>query len=91
MAEEALDALAASAFDVVLSDIAMPGEDGYSLIEKIRARGNTTPAIALTAYAREEDKQLALASGFQLHLAKPIAPKELAAAVAGVVRRTSNV
>ncbi|HEY0097411.1 MAG TPA: ATP-binding protein [Pyrinomonadaceae bacterium] len=91
LAEEALDALAASAFDVVLSDIAMPGEDGYSFIEKIRARGYTTPAIALTAYAREEDRQLALASGFQLHLAKPVAPKELAAAVADVVGRTSNV
>ncbi|HEX8423843.1 MAG TPA: response regulator, partial [Pyrinomonadaceae bacterium] len=91
LAEEALDALAESSFDVVLSDIAMPGEDGYSLIEKLRARGHTLPAIAFTAYAREEDKQLALASGFQLHLAKPIAPKELAAAVANVVGRTTNV
>jgi PAS domain S-box-containing protein len=91
LVEEALHALDESAFDVVLSDIAMPGEDGYSLIEKIRARGNSIPAIALTAYAREEDKQLALASGFQLHLAKPIAPKELAAAVASVAGRTSNV
>jgi CheY-like chemotaxis protein len=91
LAEEALDALDESAFDVVLSDIAMPGEDGYSLIEKIRARGNNVPAIAFTAYAREEDKQLALASGFQRHLAKPIAPNDLAAAVAEVVGRTSNV
>jgi CheY-like chemotaxis protein len=91
LVEDALDVLVESAFDVVLSDIAMPGEDGYSLIEKIRARGYTTPAIALTAYAREEDKQHALDSGFQLHRAKPIAPKELAAAVVRVVGRTPNV
>ena len=91
LAEEGLDALDESAFDVVLSDIAMPGEDGYSLIEKIRARGNPIPAIAFTAYAREEDKRHALDSGFQLHLAKPLAPRELAAAVASVVGRTSNV
>jgi CheY-like chemotaxis protein len=92
--EQVADALAAleeSSFDVVLSDIAMPGEDGYSLIEKIRSRDHTLPAIALTAYAREEDKERALAAGFQLHLAKPIAPKELAEAVARVVGRTSNV
>ena len=90
-AEGALAALAESSFDVLLSDIAMPGEDGYSLIEKIRARDHSLPAIALTAYAREEDKQQALAAGFQLHLAKPIAPKELAEAVAGVAGRTSKV
>ena len=95
LAEEALAALEVGSFDCILSDIGMPGEDGYSLIEKIRARdagrGNATPAIALTAYAREEDRQRSLAAGFQLHLAKPIAPKELAEAVAGVVGRTSNV
>jgi PAS domain S-box-containing protein len=91
LAEEALAALDASEFDVILSDIAMPGEDGYALIEKIRARGRRTPAIAFTAYAREEDKKRALAAGFQLHLAKPIAPRELAEAVANVVGRTSSV
>ena len=96
LADEALAALERRSFDCILSDIAMPGEDGYTFIEKLRerdaARGDgQTPAIALTAYAREEDRQRALAAGFQLHLAKPIAPKELAAAVANVVGRTSNV
>ncbi|MDQ1613876.1 MAG: hypothetical protein QOG00_3807 [Pyrinomonadaceae bacterium] len=97
LAEEALAALDAGSFDCILSDIAMPGEDGYTFIEKLRARGHsgggqgTIPAIAFTAYAREEDKQRALAAGFQMHLAKPIAPKELAEAVATVVGRTSNV
>ncbi|HLL71188.1 MAG TPA: ATP-binding protein [Pyrinomonadaceae bacterium] len=90
LADEALAALEASSFDVILSDIAMPGADGYALMEKVRAGGRATPAIAFTAYAREEDKERALAAGFQLHLAKPIAPKELAEAVASVVGRTSN-
>ncbi|MDX6269216.1 MAG: hypothetical protein QOD28_439 [Acidobacteriota bacterium] len=101
LAEEALAALDADSFDCILSDIAMPGEDGYTFIEKLRARDaargdsgggqSAIPAIAFTAYAREEDKQRALAAGFQMHLAKPIAPKELAEAVATVVGRTSNV
>ncbi|HZG50908.1 MAG TPA: ATP-binding protein, partial [Pyrinomonadaceae bacterium] len=96
LAEEALAALERGSFDCILSDIAMPGEDGYAFIEKLRkreaARGRVpTPAIAFTAYAREEDRQRALDAGFQLHLAKPIAPKELAEAVAGIVGRTSNV
>ncbi|HJR06247.1 MAG TPA: ATP-binding protein [Pyrinomonadaceae bacterium] len=91
LAGEALAALETSAFDVILSDIAMPGEDGYMFIEKIRECHDATPAIAFTAYAREEDKERALAAGFQLHLAKPIAPRELAEAVAVVVGRTSNV
>ncbi|HEY9404448.1 MAG TPA: PAS domain S-box protein [Pyrinomonadaceae bacterium] len=95
-ADEALARLERSSFDCILSDIAMPGEDGYTFIEKLRAGDaahgrNTTPAIAFTAYAREEDKQRALDAGFQLHLAKPIAPKELAEAVASVVGRTSKV
>jgi CheY-like chemotaxis protein len=96
-ASEALAALERSSFDCILSDIGMPGEDGYTFIEKLRERdaarvgGNPTPAVALTAYAREEDRARALAAGFQLHLAKPIAPKELAEAVASVAGRTSNV
>jgi len=96
LVDEALAALEQSAFDCILSDIAMPGEDGYTFIERLRERvaargGAAIPAIAFTAYAREEDKQRALAAGFQLHLAKPIAPKDLADAVASVVGRTSNV
>ena len=66
--------------DVLISDISMPSEDGYDLIRKIRNKQigkSNIPAIALTAYAREEDKQQALASGFDRHLPKPIEPFRL--------------
>ena len=92
--EDALAALDRTPFDCILSDIGMPGADGYTFIEKLRARGaahgGTTPAVALTAYAHEEDRRRVIAAGFQLHLAKPIAPKELAEAVAAVVGRTTS-
>jgi signal transduction histidine kinase/ActR/RegA family two-component response regulator len=72
--------------DVLVSDIAMPDEDGYCLIRELRARppehGGALPAIALTAYAREEDRQRALTAGFQNHLAKPVEPADLAQAIA---------
>jgi CheY-like chemotaxis protein len=73
---------------VVISDIALPGADGYALMRRIRAlpRHGRLPAIALTAFAREEDIQRAIAAGFDVHLAKPIDPAELARAVARVVR-----
>ena len=68
--------------DVLVSDIGMPGEDGYDLIAKIRSLaidlGGSIPAAALTAYAREEDRQKALAAGFQTHVAKPVEPSQLA-------------
>ncbi|HXM77157.1 MAG TPA: ATP-binding protein, partial [Thermoanaerobaculia bacterium] len=74
--------------DVLVSDIGMPEEDGYALIRAIRAlpadRGGAVPAIAVTAYAREEDRLRALAAGFQAHIAKPVDPGELVAAVARV-------
>jgi CheY-like chemotaxis protein len=74
--------------DVLLADIGMPGEDGYALIEKIRgaeaAQVSSIPAAALTAFARAEDRQRALQAGFQLHLAKPIDPLSLVAAVANL-------
>ncbi|HZS45143.1 MAG TPA: response regulator [Blastocatellia bacterium] len=77
-ASGALDQLQNLLPDVLVSDIGMPGEDGYVLINKVRGlpeeRGGRTPAIALTAYAREEDRHRALSEGFQLHLAKPIEP-----------------
>lgn len=68
---------------VILSDIGMPGEDGYELIRRIRERsgGATVPAAALTALARSEDRMRALQAGFQTHVAKPIAPRELVAVV----------
>lgn len=76
--------------DVLVSDIGMPGHDGYALIRQVRAlsaaEGGNIPAIALTAYARSEDRMKALRSGFQTHVAKPVDPTELSATIAGLVR-----
>jgi CheY-like chemotaxis protein len=84
-AREAFKALEKFKPHLLVSDIAMPGEDGYSLIRRLRIlgpeKGGMIPAISLTAYAREEDRRLALAAGFQRHLAKPIDPEDLLAAV----------
>ncbi len=78
--------------DVLVSDVGMPGEDGYSLIRRVRAlgpeRGGQTPAIALTAYAGDSDRALALLAGFQLHLPKPVEPATLIEAITGLVGRT---
>ena len=78
--------------DVLLSDISMRDEDGYDLIRKLRAlpaeRGGRTPAAALTAYGRLEDRMKALSAGFQLHVAKPVDPAELVAVVAPLGGRT---
>jgi signal transduction histidine kinase/ActR/RegA family two-component response regulator len=88
---EALTAFRQARFDVLVSDIVMPDEDGYDLIRKIRAleaeRGGQIPALALTAYARIEDREAALSAGYQQHAAKPIDPAELAAAVATLAGR----
>ncbi len=97
-AAEAVEALAhatnVSMPDVLVSDIGMPGEDGFDLISKIRAmgpeRGGNIPAIALTAYARAEDRTRVLAAGFQRHVAKPVEPSSLAGAVASLARRTAK-
>ena len=74
--------------DVLISDIAMPGEDGYSLIRRLRASANgawrTLPAMALTAFARPEDQAQALDAGFQMHLAKPFEPAALLSAVSSL-------
>jgi len=83
-AAEALESLERDPPDVLLSDIAMPGTDGYALIGQAltRLRGSRVAAAALTAYAGAEDRRRALAAGFQTHLAKPVEPAELVAAVA---------
>jgi CheY-like chemotaxis protein/anti-sigma regulatory factor (Ser/Thr protein kinase) len=85
-AEQALGVLEHQHIDVLLADIAMPGEDGYSLIKKVRAsevaETAAIPAAALTSFARQEDRQTALQAGFHLHLAKPIDPRRLVEAVA---------
>jgi CheY-like chemotaxis protein len=70
--------------DVLLSDIGLPIESGYDLIERIRALPtdiSRIPAVALTAFATEKDRQRALASGFQLHLSKPVEPRALIEAI----------
>lgn len=77
---------------IVVSDIGMPGEDGYSLIQKIRADvpnlGGNVPAIALTAYAAASDKVRALKAGFQVHLAKPVDPDALIAEIVNLIGKT---
>ena len=86
-ARQGLEALRESPFDVIVSDIGMPGEDGHAFIRQVRSltprdRTSRMPAIALTAYARIDDRRRALAAGFQMHLAKPIKPTSLVSAVA---------
>ena len=72
----------ADAPDILISDIRMPEEDGYSLMQSLRSAGVATPAIALTAYARIEDADQAHAAGFQIHLPKPVDATRLVDAVA---------
>jgi CheY-like chemotaxis protein len=90
-AAEALKAMAAVVPDVLISDIGMPGEDGYDLIRRVRELpaedGGRVPAIALTAYARMEDRMQALRAGYQMHVPKPVAIAELVAVAASLVRR----
>jgi signal transduction histidine kinase len=87
-AQEALRVFEKSPPDVLLSDIGMPDVNGYSLMRRIRgmpaSRGGKTPAVALTAYAREVDGERAFAAGFQAHVTKPIDPDELSAVVANL-------
>ena len=86
-AGEAFDRLDKRRPDVLVSDIGMPGEDGYSLIRRVRqiTEHRSLPAIALTAYARKQDADLAIASGYDRHLPKPVAPAELIRAIKGVM------
>jgi CheY-like chemotaxis protein len=90
-AGEALAALATFRPDLLLSDIGMPERDGYQLIRDIRrlplGSGGSTPAIALTAFARSEDRTRAMMAGYQIHVSKPIEPHELLAAVGSLAGR----
>ena len=90
-AAEALDLLRRDPPDVLVSDIGMPGEDGYSLIRRVRqlstVDGGSVPAVALTAYARSEDRMKALLAGYQMHLSKPVEPAELITVVASLTKR----
>jgi CheY-like chemotaxis protein/anti-sigma regulatory factor (Ser/Thr protein kinase) len=93
--QEALEMLARQTpeehFDVLICDIGMPSEDGYTIMRKVRAlppdKGATIPAIALTAYGRAEDRIRALAAGFHTHVAKPVEPDELAAVILSLLKR----
>ncbi|WP_437876434.1 PAS domain-containing protein [Sorangium sp. So ce513] len=91
----AIEALREGEFDVLVSDIGMPGEDGYAMMRRLRTLGpevpaSGIPALALTAYTRVEDRRQAIAAGFQMHLAKPIEPSSLVTAVAHLVGRAGN-
>lgn len=89
-ASEALDILSTTPVDILVGDIGMPGTDGYQLIEKVRAldaqRAAPLPAVAVTAYARTEDRQRSLLAGYQMHLSKPVEARELIAAIASLLK-----
>ncbi|MGQ0763959.1 MAG: PAS domain S-box protein [Acidobacteriota bacterium] len=87
-AQDAFESLSLFAPDVLVSDIGLPLESGYDLIRKVRAMASDTkkvPAIALTAFATENDRKLSLSAGFQAHLAKPVEPGDLLKAIMGVI------
>ena len=90
-AEDAMERLREGGLDILVSDIGLPLEDGYSLLRRVRAftgeESGRIPAIALTAYASGDDRARALAAGFEAHVTKPVEPQELAAAVAALVGR----
>jgi CheY-like chemotaxis protein len=89
-ARQALEILDRWRPTVIVSDIGMPDQDGYAFIRQVREReperGGETPAVALTAYSRVEDRVKVLMAGFQMHVAKPVDPTELVAVVASIVR-----
>jgi len=86
---EAMTALDRGIPDVVISDLGLPGEDGFALLRRLRSRpperGGQLPALALTAYATSEDARRALDAGFAAHIAKPAAPRQLTAALRSVL------
>ncbi|HEV3469451.1 MAG TPA: response regulator, partial [Pyrinomonadaceae bacterium] len=90
-AAAALEAMREAVPDLLISDIGMPGEDGYELLRRVRrlpaAAGGRVPAIALTAYARVEDRMQALRAGYQMHVPKPVELAELVAVAASLARR----
>ncbi len=93
-ASEALNLLPQLQPDVLVSDISMPDQDGYALMRQVRslpsAQGGTIPAVALTAYAREEDRAHAIAAGFQLHISKPVELEDLVGAIQSLMQLGQN-
>jgi signal transduction histidine kinase/ActR/RegA family two-component response regulator len=88
-ADEAFETLRSGSFDMLLSDLAMPARDGYDLIQRVRHaeddRVRRMPAIAVSAFAREDERTRAIASGFHMHVAKPVTPEELLDAVSALL------
>jgi CheY-like chemotaxis protein len=88
-AREALEALEKERFHILISDIAMPEEDGYALLRKVRAlpaeHGGRIPAIALTAHSLVQDRLQSLRAGFQSHVPKPVVPEELVEVVTSII------
>jgi PAS domain S-box-containing protein len=89
-AQEALAAIGHEQLDVIVSDIAMPVQDGYTFMSAVRRLGIKTPAVALSAFARTEDRRRSLYAGFQTHLAKPVEPAELVGIVAALTHKPSG-
>jgi CheY-like chemotaxis protein len=93
-APDALGLMARWRPDVLISDVEMPGEDGYALIERVRAlgtdAGGDVPAVAVTAYGRVEDRVRLLAAGYTMHVAKPVEPAELVTVLAVLGRRPAG-
>jgi signal transduction histidine kinase len=93
-ADEAYESMTAAPADVLISDIGLPGEDGYALLRRVRElppdRGGKVPAAALTAYAGPAHVERALQAGFGVHLAKPVAPEELVSAIASLAHRRAG-
>ena len=91
-AAEAIKILAKNQPDVLLSDIGMPHVDGYEFLKQVRSldipKAKSVPAIALTAFARSEDRTRALLAGYLVHVSKPVEPQELVATVASIAGRT---
>ena len=93
-ADQAMEALRTEQVDILISDIGMAGADGYQLIGQVRALKDekvaTIPAVAVTAYARADDRRRLLLAGFQMHLAKPVEPQELVAGISSLIALTSH-
>jgi CheY-like chemotaxis protein len=87
---DALAILSSSTLDLLVSDIGMPVADGYSLIREVRKQHAALPAVALTAYARGEDRAKAITEGFDVHLPKPIDPGELIGVASALLRRRAQ-
>ncbi|MEJ1960182.1 MAG: ATP-binding protein [Gammaproteobacteria bacterium] len=93
-ADQAMEVLRTEPVDILLSDIGMAGADGYQLIGQVRAlkdeRLSTIPAVAVTAYARADDRRRLLLAGFQMHMSKPVEPHELVAGISSLIGLTSH-